>query len=88
MEHLRKAHLGFGCGFRFLLCKKSGILLISEPGLSLTQGSSRLTRLRGGVTLGAEQGEAGANFYHLSKKLQSFANDGIRCAVLHLLAFA
>ena len=31
LEHLRKAHLGFECGFRFLLCKKSGILLISGP---------------------------------------------------------
>jgi len=31
LEHLRKAHLGFGRGFRFLLCKKSGILFISEP---------------------------------------------------------
>jgi hypothetical protein len=30
LEHLRKAHLGFGGGFRFLLCKKNGILLISE----------------------------------------------------------
>jgi hypothetical protein len=31
LEHLRKAHLGFECRFRFLVCKKSGILLISEP---------------------------------------------------------
>ena len=31
LEHLRKAHLGFECGFGFLLCKKSGILLISGP---------------------------------------------------------
>jgi hypothetical protein len=31
LEHLRKAYLGFEYGFRFLLCKKSGILLISEP---------------------------------------------------------
>jgi hypothetical protein len=31
LEHLRKAHLGFECGFRFLLYKKSGILLISKP---------------------------------------------------------
>jgi hypothetical protein len=27
LEHLRKAHLGFECRFRFLLCKKSGTLL-------------------------------------------------------------
>jgi hypothetical protein len=36
-----------------------------EPGVSLTQGSSRLTRLQGGVTLGPEQGELGANFCYL-----------------------
>jgi hypothetical protein len=31
LEHLRKAHLGFKCGFKFLLYKKSGILLNSGP---------------------------------------------------------
>jgi hypothetical protein len=36
-----------------------------EPGVSLTQGSSGLTRLRAGVTLGPEQGELGANFCYL-----------------------
>jgi hypothetical protein len=83
LEHLRKAHLGFECRFRFLLCKKSGILLISEPllnsdakagdlpltkvspGVSLTQRLTGAHAAQGGVTLGPEQGELGANFCHL-----------------------
>jgi len=33
-----------------------------EPGVSLTRGSSRARAAQGGVTLGPEQGEFGANF--------------------------
>jgi hypothetical protein len=44
LEHLRKAHLGFECRFRFLLCKKSGILLINEP---LLNSDAKAGDLRG-----------------------------------------
>jgi hypothetical protein len=49
-----------------------------EPGVSLTQGSSRLTRLQGGVTLGPEQGELGANFCYLGLALFGAGVEGKR----------
>ena len=42
-------------------------MMEGEVGVSLTHNSRELVRSQGGVTLGLEQGEPGADFRHLGK---------------------